>query len=38
MARLGHSSVNAALKYTHAADDHGRQVADRMDAARTTGM
>lgn len=34
MARLGHSSVNAAMKYAHAAGDHGRQVADRMDAFR----
>ena len=34
MARLGHSSVNAAMKYAHAAGDHGRQVADRMEAAR----
>ena len=33
-ARLGHSSVNAAMKYAHAAGDHGRQIADRMDAAR----
>ena len=31
MARLGHSSVNAAMKYAHAAGDHGRHVADRMD-------
>ncbi len=38
MARLGHSSVNAAMKYAHAAGDHGRQVADRMDAARATGI
>jgi integrase len=34
MARLGHSSVNAAMKYAHAAGDHGRQVADRMETAR----
>lgn len=33
MARLGHSSVNAAMKYAHAAGDHGRQVANRMDVA-----
>ena len=38
MARLGHSSVNAAMKYAHAAGDHGRQVADRMDAVRLTGV
>lgn len=37
MARLGHSSVNAAMKYAHAAGDHGRQVADRMDKARENG-
>lgn len=37
MARLGHSSVNAAMKYAHAAGDHGRQVADRMDAAHQNG-
>lgn len=36
MARLGHSSVNAAMKYAHAAGDHGRQVADRMDQAHAT--
>lgn len=36
MARLGHSSVNAAMKYAHAAGDHGRQVAERMDAIRNT--
>ncbi|MDO8731919.1 MAG: tyrosine-type recombinase/integrase [Actinomycetota bacterium] len=36
MARLGHSSVNAAMKYAHAAGDHGRQVADRMEQARST--
>ncbi len=34
MARLGHSSVNAAMKYAHAAGDHGRRVADRMDSFR----
>jgi len=32
MARLGHSSVNAAMRYAHATGDHGREVADRMDA------
>lgn len=37
MARLGHSSVNGALKYSHAAGDHGRQVADRMEAVRGAG-
>lgn len=35
MARLGHSSANAAMKYAHAAGDHGRQVADRMEAVRS---
>ena len=34
MARLGHSSVNAAMKYAHAAGDHGRQVAERMDQVK----
>jgi hypothetical protein len=34
MARVGHSSVNAAMKYAHAAGDHGRQVAERMDQVR----
>lgn len=34
MARLGHSSVNAAMKYAHAAGDHGRQIANRMDSFR----
>ncbi len=34
MARLGHSTVNAAMRYAHAADDHGREVADRMDRQR----
>lgn len=36
MARLGHSTVNAAMKYAHAAGDHGRQVADRMDQVHAT--
>jgi len=31
MARLGHSSVNAAMKYAHAAGDLGHQGAERMD-------
>jgi len=30
MARLGHSSVNAAMRYSHAANDHGKEVATRM--------
>lgn len=34
MARLGHSTVNAAMRYAHAADDHGREVADRMNRQR----
>ena len=38
MARLGHSSVNAAMKYAHAASDHGRKVADQMEQARATGI
>ena len=37
MARLGHSSVNAALRYAHATGDHGRQVADQMDLRRKSG-
>lgn len=38
MARLGHSSVNAAMRYAHAAGDHGRQVADRMDVLQRAGQ
>lgn len=32
--RLGHSTVAASMIYAHAAGDHGRQVAERLDAHR----
>ncbi len=35
MNRLGHSTVDAAMAYAHAAGDHGRSIADRMESHRT---
>ena len=35
MNRLGHSTVDAAMTYAHAAGDHGRSIADRMESHRT---
>lgn len=34
MERLGHSTVNASMTYAHAAKDHGRAVADRLEQRR----
>jgi len=34
MARLGHSTVDAAMRYAHASGDHGRAVADKMGSHR----
>lgn len=34
MQRLGHSTVNASMTYAHAADDHGRAVAARLEERR----
>lgn len=34
MNRLGHASANASLRYIHATDEHGRGVADRLEAHR----
>jgi len=31
MARLGHSSIQAAMRYQHAAADRNREIADRLD-------
>jgi integrase len=34
MERLGHSTVNASMIYAHAAGDHGRALAERLDERR----
>ncbi|WP_104169247.1 site-specific integrase [Cryobacterium sp. M23] len=38
MARAGHSTSSAAMKYQHAAEERGRIIADGMSAAMRTGM
>jgi hypothetical protein len=38
MARLGHSSPQAALRYQHAADDRDRLIADGLDEMIRRGL